>query len=65
SDQFFGYEQMDESFCNYLHRSEEVLRDAGFQVTSNTSEMNVFVSELSDHPFSTPTNGAAIVKRRR
>jgi hypothetical protein len=56
---------MDESFCNYLHRSEEVLRDAGFQVTSNTSEMNVFVSELSDHPFSTPTNGAAIVKRRR
>ncbi|MHA2148719.1 MAG: DUF362 domain-containing protein [Candidatus Thorarchaeota archaeon] len=57
SDQFFGYEQMDESFCNYLHRSEEVLRDAGFQVTSNTSEMNVFVSELSDHPFSTPTNG--------
>ena len=57
SDQYLGSEEMDESFCNYLHRSEDILKDAGFQVTTNTSEMNVFVSELSGHPLSTSISG--------
>ncbi|MBY8996504.1 MAG: DUF362 domain-containing protein [Candidatus Thorarchaeota archaeon] len=56
SDPFIGSQGMDESFANYLHRSEDVLRDAGFQVTTNTSEMNVFVSEMSGNPPGTSTN---------
>ncbi|MCK5390206.1 MAG: DUF362 domain-containing protein, partial [Candidatus Thorarchaeota archaeon] len=47
SDQYYGIEEMDESFHNYLDRSRSVLAGAGFQVTMNTTEMNVFVEELS------------------
>lgn len=39
---------MDESFHNYLERSMLILRNAGFQVTMNQSEMNVFVEALAD-----------------
>jgi hypothetical protein len=48
SDQFSGIEQMDESFHNYLNRSRSVLADAGFQVTMDTTEMNVFVTSVAD-----------------
>jgi len=47
SDQAFGFDEMDESFHNYLNRSRRVLSDAGFQVTMNTTEMNVFVTTIS------------------
>jgi uncharacterized protein (DUF362 family) len=50
SDQFSGFEEMDESFHNYLNRSRSVLADAGFQVTMNTTEMNVFVTTVSNTP---------------
>ncbi len=50
SDQFSSFEDMDESFYNYLNRSRSVLADAGFQVTKNTTEMNVFVTTISDTP---------------
>ena len=43
---------MDESFHNYLNKSRSVLADAGFQVTMNTTEMNVFVTSISP---TTPT----------
>ena len=46
SDQFSGIEPMDESFHNYLNRSRSVLADAGFQVTMDTTEMNVFVTTI-------------------
>jgi hypothetical protein len=50
SDQFSGFEEMDESFHNYLNRSRSVLVNAGFQVTMNTTEMNVFVTTVSNTP---------------
>ncbi len=43
---------MDESFHNYLNKSRSVLADTGFQVTMNTTEMNVFVTTISP---TTPT----------
>ncbi|MHA2132827.1 MAG: DUF362 domain-containing protein, partial [Candidatus Thorarchaeota archaeon] len=39
---------MDESFHNYLERSMYILRDAGFHVTMNQSEINVYVAALAD-----------------
>ena len=45
---------MDESFHNYLNRSRYVLADAGFQVTMNPTEMNVFVTTV-DGNGSTPS----------
>ncbi|MGY5873544.1 MAG: DUF362 domain-containing protein [Candidatus Thorarchaeota archaeon] len=45
SDQFYGSEEMDASFHDYLNRSRSILADAGFQVTMNTTEINVFVEE--------------------
>ncbi len=50
SDRFSGFEEVDESFHNYQNRSRSVLADAGFQVTMNTTEMNVFVTTISDTP---------------
>ena len=44
--QFYGSVGMDESFHNYLNRSRSILADAGFQVTMNTTEMNVFVTTV-------------------
>ena len=46
SPQYSGYDQMDESFHNYLRRSKDVLVDAGLQATMNQTEMNVFVRVL-------------------
>ena len=46
SPQYVGYDQMDESFHNYLRRSKDVLVDAGLQATMNQTEMNVFVIAL-------------------
>jgi hypothetical protein len=46
SPQYSGYDQMDESFHNYLRRSKDVLIDAGLQATMNQTEMNVFVTAL-------------------
>jgi hypothetical protein len=47
--------QQDESFHNYLERSMNVLKDAGFQATMNETEMNVFVEVMSDAGPVTPT----------
>jgi uncharacterized protein (DUF362 family) len=55
SDQYYGIEEMDESFHNYLSRTEGVLKDADYQATMNTSEMNVFVDTLSGHPIVSTT----------
>jgi len=46
SDQYYGIEEMDESFHNYLNRSMTVLKDAGFQVTMNQADMNIFTVTL-------------------
>ena len=48
SPQYIGYDQMDESFHNYLRRSKDVLNDAGLQATMNPSAMNVFVISLEE-----------------
>ncbi|MHA1576756.1 MAG: DUF362 domain-containing protein [Candidatus Thorarchaeota archaeon] len=58
SDQYSGFEEMDESFHNYLNRSMTVLKDAGFQVTMNQDDMNVFtviLSGTSDPSITQPT----------
>jgi hypothetical protein len=44
----------EESFHNYLERSMNQLFDAGFQFTMNESEMNVFVTVMSDAGPVTP-----------
>lgn len=46
SEQYYGTDAMDESFHNYLNRSRSVLDDAGFQVTMDPTEMNVYVTTL-------------------
>ncbi|MHA2201742.1 MAG: DUF362 domain-containing protein [Candidatus Thorarchaeota archaeon] len=51
----FPLTQQEESFHNYLERSMYELKDAGFQVTMNETEMNVFVSIMSDAGSVTPT----------
>jgi len=45
----------DESFHNYLERSMNELNDAGFQATMSESEINVFVTVMSDSGPTTPT----------
>ncbi|MHA2424141.1 MAG: DUF362 domain-containing protein [Candidatus Thorarchaeota archaeon] len=55
SDQYYGSQIMDESFHNYLTRSMNVLKDAGFQATMDPDEMNVFVAELDGNPVTTET----------
>jgi len=40
--------QLDESFHFYLSRSMNVLDDAGYQVTMNQDEMNVYLEVLPD-----------------
>jgi len=52
SDQYYGYDPMDESFHNYLNRSRMELQDYGFQFTMDPDAMNVFVTEIS-HPSTT------------
>jgi len=47
--------QQEESFHNYLERSMNILKDAGFQVTMDESEMNVFVVAMTDAGPITPT----------
>jgi len=47
SDQHTGVTPMDESFHNYLNRSRQVLNDAGYQATMDTTEMNVFVTAIA------------------
>ncbi|MFW9908398.1 MAG: DUF362 domain-containing protein [Candidatus Thorarchaeota archaeon] len=47
--------QQEESFHNYLERSMNILKDAGFQVTMNESEMNVFAVAMTDAGPITPT----------
>ncbi|TFH01658.1 MAG: DUF362 domain-containing protein [Candidatus Thorarchaeota archaeon] len=47
--------EQDESFHNYLERSMNELKDAGFQVTMFESEMNVFVLVMTDAGPITPT----------
>jgi len=44
---YYPYVQQEESFHNYLERSMNELKDAGFQVTMNQEEMNVFVVAMS------------------
>jgi len=45
----------EESFHNYLERSMNEMKDAGFQVTMDESEMNVFVAIMTDAGPITPT----------
>jgi hypothetical protein len=52
---YHGHIMQDESFHNYLERSMNELGDAGFQVTMNETEMNVFVSALVATTPVTPT----------
>ncbi|MFW9844655.1 MAG: DUF362 domain-containing protein, partial [Candidatus Thorarchaeota archaeon] len=47
--EFYGEVGMDESFHNYLNRSKVVLENAGFQVTMDTAEMNVFVTIVNQN----------------
>jgi hypothetical protein len=47
--------QMEESFHNYLEYSMNEMMDAGFQVTMDETEMNVFVEVMSDAGPVTPT----------
>jgi len=47
--------EQDESFHNYLERSMNELKDAGFQATMSESEMNVFVLVMTDAGPITPT----------
>jgi len=49
---------MVESFCNYLKRTRDILVDAGFQATTNESEMNVYVQKLDNLP---PINGKLLI----
>jgi len=42
--EYYGSVGMDESFHNYLNRSRIILADAGYQVTMDANEMNVFVT---------------------
>ena len=58
SSHYSGYEQMHESFHNYLRRSKDVLIDAGLQATMNQTEMNVFVTALEEiDPFGSDPTG--------
>jgi hypothetical protein len=52
---YYPYVQQEESFHNYLERSMNELKDAGFQVTMDEAEMNVFVVAMSDAGPVTPT----------
>jgi len=52
--EYYGDVGMDESFHNYLNRSRVVLADAGFQVTMDTTEMNVYVT-IVDQNATQPT----------
>jgi hypothetical protein len=52
---YHGQIPQDESFHNYLERSMNELKDAGFQATMTETEMNVFVNIMSDAGPVTPT----------
>jgi len=52
---YHGHIMQDESFHNYLERSMNELSDAGFQVTMDEAEMNVFVSAMVATGPVTPT----------
>jgi hypothetical protein len=47
--------EQEESFHNYLERSMNEMKDAGFEVTMNETEMNVFVVVMTDAGPVTPT----------
>jgi len=47
--------EQEESFHNYLERSMNVMKDAGFQVTMDEAEMNVFIAVMTDAGPITPT----------
>lgn len=47
--------EQEESFHNYLERSMNVMKDAGFQVTMDETEMNVFLVAMTDSGPMTPT----------
>lgn len=49
-----GNHPMDESFHNYLNRSNEILVDNGYNFTMNPDSMDVFVNEL-DGPTTSST----------
>jgi hypothetical protein len=51
----YPYVQLEESFHTYLRLSMNQLKDAGFQVTMNPSEMNVFVVAMEAAGPVTPT----------
>ncbi|MHA1961351.1 MAG: DUF362 domain-containing protein [Candidatus Thorarchaeota archaeon] len=51
----YPYVQLEESFHTYLRLSMNQLKDAGFQVTMNPSEMNVFVVAMDAAGPVTPT----------
>ncbi|MGY5874404.1 MAG: DUF362 domain-containing protein [Candidatus Thorarchaeota archaeon] len=57
----FRDQEMDESFHNYLERSMNELTDNGFQATMNQTEINVYVTSLSEPVFtsSITTTGSA------
>jgi hypothetical protein len=57
SAQYTG-EGMVESFSNYLKRTRDILVDAGFQATTNETEMNVYVQKLDTLP---PINGKFLI----
>ena len=52
---YYPTRQQEESFHNYLERSMNELKDAGFQVTMDETEMNVFVAVMTDAGPITPT----------
>jgi len=47
--------QQEESFHNYLERSMNEMKDAGYQVTMDEEEMNVFVVQMTNAGPITPT----------
>ncbi|MHA2322396.1 MAG: DUF362 domain-containing protein [Candidatus Thorarchaeota archaeon] len=47
--------EQEESFHNYLERSMNEMKDAGFDVTMDEAEMNVFVIAMTDAGPVTPT----------
>ncbi len=50
SEPFVSYEEMEESFHNYLRRAMNVLQEHGFQVTMDPAEIEVHVTSLSGIP---------------
>ncbi len=55
SEQYYGYDPMDESFHNYLERSMNVLIEAGYASTMNETRMTAYVVQLVGNTIPGPT----------